>query len=77
MFLVFAVLHKVKDDVPQLTDTVPVRTGTGMHAFLSWICVLPSRRFFGFFWLSRATVCCYDENIINIINIDSVPVVQQ
>ena len=57
MFLVFVVLHKVKDDVPQLAGTVPLRTGTGIDAFLFWICVLPSRCFFDFFWLSRATVC--------------------
>ena len=55
MFLVFVVLHKVKDDVPQLAGTVPLRTGTGIDAFLFWICVLPSRCFFDFFWLSRAS----------------------
>ena len=41
----------------QLASTVPLRVGTGVHAFLFSIYVLPSRRVFDFFSSSRATRC--------------------
>ena len=31
-FLVLVGLHKVRDDIPQLVGTVPLWTGTGVHA---------------------------------------------
>lgn len=86
IFVVLMGLYKVTDVMPQLTGTVTLRTGTGVHAFLCWVYVLASRRFFALFRLSRVTVYWYTvdfrqmnyyENIINIISIDSIAVVQQ
>ena len=57
MFLVLLVgLYKVRDGAPQLAGPVPLRTGTGVYSFLFCMCVLPSRRFFAWFWLSQVTV---------------------
>ena len=55
MLLEIVGLHKVRDDMPQLVGTVPLRIGTRMYAFLFRSCVFPSMRFFAFFWLSWAT----------------------
>ena len=41
IFLVLVGVHKVREIVPQRADTVPLRTGVGVHSFLFCIRVLP------------------------------------
>ena len=41
MFLLLVGLHKVRDGMPQLVGTVPLRIGTGVDALLYCTCVLP------------------------------------
>ena len=76
MFLVLVSSRKVRFGMPQLAGTVPLRTGTGVHAFLMCICVSLSRRFSAsFFYRGLLLYSRFQENALdydNIINVTSI-----
>ena len=59
MLLEIVGLHKVRDDMPQLVGTVPLRIGTRMYAFLFRSCVFHQCAFslsFGYHGLQQTDV---------------------